>query len=105
MNNNFDLEYSTKQGLFHWADKDDCKKPGWFKVAKSVPLDVLIEFNEEMHIKFNMQIKKTGKFPLGLIDAVNEFSAYKQINCPKERAPLIELIGYNSFTDNISLMR
>lgn len=102
--NNFDLEYSQRQGLFHWGFKDEGIKSGWSKIATNVPQDILIEFHEHMEKKYKLPSKaKHGNFPLSIFEAKNEFANYKKTFCPKERVALIEIIGYNSFTDKISI--
>lgn len=104
MKNNYDLEYNPKQGLFHWGFKDEGVKPSWRKVAKNVPEEILIEFHEYMERKYNLPTKaKHGNFTLSIVEACNEFANYKKNNCPKERVAIVELIGYNSFTDNIRI--
>jgi hypothetical protein len=97
----YDLEYNYRQGVFHWAFKDDGVKPQWTKIAKSVPLSLLIEFHQHLEKQYKEALKNNGKFMFSILEAKEVFNNYKKRNCPKERTTLINLVGYNSFTENI----
>lgn len=99
MNYFYNLEYSHTQKQFH-ADNTGVSSCGDYRViAKNVPDFIVDDFINSID-KF---ASKNGGYNLTFIEASNEFYRFIKKH-PKQRSHSdINVIGYNSFIDNIRI--